>query len=279
MPSWWCRKRKMENGCHRASPMVSHFFLLRNHSCVRRMRFETLSVIIVNHYKPKPWMLLVRSKVLYSSILDHWCIQAFLLPLFQLCHFRWFLQSSEKTPAIQFPLASFFSCKWEPIVAFACALSFGEDSSFVLCTGFTISPLRFLHPVDLVSLVSRYSFSMGLQVPAGNSISLSRWVANALRKLSNHQLCSPTSLPTEWTQSGTLFSESSSRFSFPFPFLPTVSDVQYHPCAHASLTRLVQKTEGTASHPLNAQHILNTILLTVDLPAEQFLFFVGHRRS
>lgn len=37
-------------------------------------------------------------------------------------------------------------------------------------------------------------------------------VANALRKLRYHQLCSPASLPTEWTQSGSLSSESSFRW-------------------------------------------------------------------
>lgn len=37
-------------------------------------------------------------------------------------------------------------------------------------------------------------------------------VANALRKLRYHQLCSPASLPTEWTQSGSLSSESSLRW-------------------------------------------------------------------
>lgn len=37
-------------------------------------------------------------------------------------------------------------------------------------------------------------------------------VVNALRKLRYHQLCSPASLPTEWTQSGSLSSESSLRW-------------------------------------------------------------------
>lgn len=48
-------------------------------------------------------------------------------------------------------------------------------------------------------------------------------VANALRKLRYHQLCSPASLPTEWTQSGSLSSESSFRWflSYVRTLLPT----------------------------------------------------------
>lgn len=41
-------------------------------------------------------------------------------------------------------------------------------------------------------------------------------VANAPRKLRYHQLCSPASLPTEWTQSGSLSSESSFRWSLSY---------------------------------------------------------------
>lgn len=41
-------------------------------------------------------------------------------------------------------------------------------------------------------------------------------VANAPRKLRYHQLCSPASLSTEWTQSGSLFSESSFRWSLSY---------------------------------------------------------------
>lgn len=55
------------------------------------------------------------------------------------------------------------------------------------------------------------------------SLSLSRLfgfchsrVANAPRKLRYHQLCSPASLPTEWTQSGSLSSESSFRWSLSY---------------------------------------------------------------
>lgn len=49
-------------------------------------------------------------------------------------------------------------------------------------------------------------------------------VANALRKLRYHQLCSPASLPTEWTQSGSLSSESSFRWFLPYVRTHSLTD-------------------------------------------------------
>lgn len=67
------------------------------------------------------------------------------------------------------------------------------------------------------------------------------WVANAPRKLRYHQLCSPASLPTEWTQSGSLSSESSFRWSLSLirvlPYRPDNGVIIVTP-HHVSLSRI-----------------------------------------
>lgn len=60
-------------------------------------------------------------------------------------------------------------------------------------------------------------------------------VANAPRKLRYHQLCSPASLSTEWTQSGSLSSESS------FRWIPLVRALSYRLHNSVQSSRLITK--------------------------------------
>lgn len=66
-------------------------------------------------------------------------------------------------------------------------------------------------------------------------------VANAPRKLRYHQLCSPASLSTEWTQSGSLSSESSFRWSLSY--------------VHSLTDRIMAYNRHTASRSISLSRI------------------------
>lgn len=82
-------------------------------------------------------------------------------------------------------------------------------------------------------------------------------VANAPRKLRYHQLCSPASLPTEWTQSGSLSSESSFRWSLSYVHSLTDRAMAYD--RHTTIPRHLRSSRkrGTLYRFCQTRHVIS----------------------